>query len=167
MLKKLIDIFNHRIEKMEETIITYMLLFISCVVMLQIIMRYVFNNSLTWSEELSTFVMMWMTWVACSYAVKKNMHLRVTLFIDMLKGKWRSYAYILIDIVWFVFSVYMVVMGSKMVQLSYRGGRVSPALQVPMYFIYSSVIVGCLLMCLSLISSIFKRTSESREMNNK
>ena len=137
-----LDKINSKIEKFEEYFITYLLLIMSTVVFIQIIMRYVFNNSLSWSEELATYLMMWMTWIGASYGVKQNMHLRVTIFIDMLKGKTRDGAYIFIDIAWMVFSIYMIVMGIRVVRMSYAGYRVSPALQIPMYLIYSSVVVG-------------------------
>lgn len=149
--------FNDKIEKVEERFITILLIVMSTVIFLQIVMRYVFNNSLTWSEEFAILTMMWMTWVGSSYGVKKNIHLRVTVFVDMLAEKYRAAAYIFIDVVWMLFSITMVVMGIRMVKMSYIGQRMSPALDVPMYLIYCSVVVGCLLMSLSLVSSIHKR----------
>lgn len=151
--------FNDRIEKVEEYFITYLLIIMSTVIFLQIIMRYIFNNSLTWSEEFAVLTMMWMTWIGSSYGVKKNIHLRVTVFVDMLPEKYRVAAYIVIDAVWMLFSVVMIVMGTRMVKMSYLGQRMSPALDVPMYLIYCSVVVGCVLMSLSLVSSIHKRVS--------
>lgn len=160
-----LDKINSKIEKFEEYFITYLLLIMSSVFFIQIIMRYVFNNSLSWSEELATYLMMWMTWIGASYGVKQNMHLRVTIFIDMLNGKIRDCAYIFIDVIWMIFSIYMVVMGIRVVKMSYAGYRVSPALQIPMYLIYSSVVVGCVLMCLSLITSIHKRYFEYKSLS--
>jgi TRAP-type C4-dicarboxylate transport system permease small subunit len=159
-----IDLINKKIEKVESIFITYLLILMSTVIFIQIIMRYVFNNSLSWSEELAAFMMMWMTWVGASYGVKQNVHLRVTIFVDMLKGRARDLAYIIIDVAWMVFSIYMVVMGLRVVKMSYAGYRVSPALQVPMYLIYSSVVVGCVLMCLSLITSLHIRYTEYKAM---
>lgn len=159
-----IDKLNDKIGKIEMYFITYLLILMSCDVFLQIIMRYVFNNSLSWSEELATFMMMWMTWVGASYGVKEGIHLRVTIFVDMLKGKSRAIAYIIIDIIWLIFSFYMVVMGTRIVRLAFEAQRVSPALEVPMYFIYSSVVVGCFLMFLSLITSIRKRIRNYKQL---
>ncbi len=154
---KWINWFNDRIEKVEEYFITYLLLVMSTVIFFQIIMRYVFNNSLSWSEEFAAFSMMWMTWIGSSYGVKKRMHLRVTVFVEMLREKYRAAAYIAIDVIWMIFSAFMVVMGMRVVRMSYAGHRLSPALEIPMYLIYSSVVVGCVLMCLSLVSSIQER----------
>lgn len=155
---KLLGMINDKVEKVEEYCITYLLMIMSTVIFLQIIMRYVFNNSLTWSEEFAILSMMWITWIGSSYGVKKNIHLRVTVFVDMLPEKYRIAAYIVIDVVWMLFSIVMVVMGIRMVKMSYIGQRMSPALDVPMYLIYCSVVVGCILMSLSLVSSIYRRT---------
>ena len=91
------------------------MLIMSTVIFIQIIMRYVFNSSLSWSEELAAYIMMYKTWVGASYGVKLNMHLRVTVIVDLLKGKLRDIAYIIIDVVWMIFSAYMVVMGIRVV----------------------------------------------------
>lgn len=160
----LIDRLNEKIEIFEKYFITYLMLIMSTVIFIQIIMRYVFNSSLSWSEELAAYIMMYMTWVGASYGVKLNMHLRVTVIVDLLKGKLRDIAYIIIDVVWMIFSAYMVVMGVRVVKMSYAGYRVSPALEIPMFLIYSSVVIGCILMFLSLISSIHKRYRDYKKL---
>ena len=157
----LIDRLNEKIEIFEKYFITYLMLIMSTVIFIQIIMRYVFNSSLSWSEELAAYIMMYMTWVGASYGVKLNMHLRVTVIVDLLKGKLRDIAYIIIDVVWMIFSAYMVVMGIRVVKMSYAGYRVSPALEIPMFLIYSSVVIGCIL---SLISSIHKRYRDYKKL---
>lgn len=54
-LKKLI----YGYDKLEEYLLCGSLVFTTLVVFLQVIMRKVFNNSLTWSEELTRYIFIW------------------------------------------------------------------------------------------------------------
>lgn len=148
---------NLRIEQIEKYFITWTMLVMSTVVFAQVIMRYIFNNSLSWSEELAVFMSTYMTWIGASYGVKVNKHLRITVFVDLLKEKYRRIAYLLVDIAWFAFSIAMIVLSVRMVEMSRFGNRVSPALEVPMWIIYASVLIGCSLMSLGILTNILKK----------
>lgn len=152
--------FNNVVERYEKEFITWLMIIMSALIFLQVIMRYVFNNSLSWSEELTVFISTYMIWVAGSFAIKKDAHLRITLFIDMLGEKSRVIAYILIDVIWLLFSFYMIYLGEKMVRMSFINKRISPAMQVPMWIIYAALLIGSFLMCLSLITKICERIAE-------
>jgi TRAP-type C4-dicarboxylate transport system permease small subunit len=154
-----LDKINEGIEKIEKYFITWSMIIMSAVIFIQVIMRYVFNNSLSWSEELTLFISTYMIWIAASYAIKKDAHLRITLFVDMFKGKPRIFVYLIIDIIWLAFSMGMIYLGEKMVRMSVLNNRVSPALEVPMWVIYASLIVGSLLMCLSLMIKIIEKVT--------
>ena len=55
MLKKLWD-------NLEEYILVYSMMFSVALVFVQVIMRYVFSNSLSWSEELARYLFLWQIW---------------------------------------------------------------------------------------------------------
>lgn len=56
------------------------LLFVLMIAMIgaQICMRYVFNDPLTWSEELARFAMIYLAFLAGALAIRHNQHIRVT-----------------------------------------------------------------------------------------
>lgn len=149
--------FNRRVDKIEDFFLTYLVVVMTLVIFIQVVMRYVFNNSLSWSEEFATFCFMWLTWIGASNGVKKNSHIRILILVDKLKPVHRNYAMMFIDVVWFLFSVTIVKNGINMVMMSYAGNRTSAALDVPMYFMYASVVVGGILMCIGLISVMLAR----------
>lgn len=160
ILFKFIHKLNIVIEKYEKEFITWLMIIMSALIFLQVIMRYVFNNSLSWSEELTVFISTYMIWIAGSFAIKKDAHLRITLFIDMLGKRARTLAYMMIDIIWLLFSVIMIYFGEKMVRMSFVNNRVSPALQIPMWIIYAALLFGSFLMCLALFTKICERAAE-------
>lgn len=153
----ILEKINSFVDKIEDFFLTYLVIVMTLAIFLQVIMRYVFNNSLSWSEEFATFCFMWLTWIGASNAVKKNSHIRILVLVEKLKEVYRNVVMLIIDIVWLLFSLFLVKNGVQMIKLSYANNRVSAALDVPMYFMYASVVVGGAFMCIGLFSVIAKR----------
>ena len=148
-IKKFLDNF-------EEYFCVWTLVFMTIIVFLQVIMRYVFANSLSWSEELARFIFLWLSWIGASYAVKTRDHFRVEMFADMIKGRNRVLFEYFVLIVWFVFSLLLVWYGTKLLVFLNSTGQVSAAMDIPMTWPYAAVPAGCLLMCARLVVEIYK-----------
>lgn len=156
-----LEAFNRITGRIEDFFLTYLVIVMTLAIFVQVIMRYVFNNSLSWTEEFATLCFMWLTWIGASNGVKRNAHIRILVLVDLMKEKYRNWAMVLIDAVWLVFSALLVRYGANMVILSFEKRRISAALEVPMYFMYFSVVLGGFLMCLGLLSSIIARWSRA------
>ena len=59
-------------EHLEEYILSGLLVVIAGVMMLQVIMRYAFNASLSWAEEASRYAFVWSALVSIGYSIKVN-----------------------------------------------------------------------------------------------
>lgn len=153
-LKKLWD-------HLEEYILVYSMMFSVALVFLQVIMRYVFSSSLSWSEELARYLFLWQIWLGASYAVKERKHLRIEAVQSMIKSASGKIRFELVALfLWLVFSIFMVYKGGELVKLLFIRGQVSPAMRVPMAYAYASVPVGCLLMSIRLIAEIMTMFKE-------
>ena len=99
-LSKIAFVYNH----LEEYLLLGSLVFSVLLVFFQVIMRTVFHNSLSWSEELSRYIFIWQIWLGASIALKEDEHINVTLVYNMVKNK-RAQACIktFADLVWFLF----------------------------------------------------------------
>lgn len=138
------------LDKLEEWFLVGSMAFSVLLVFAQVVMRYVFKNSLSWSEELTRYLFLWMSWVGASYAVRCRSHFRVTLLLDMLKGKVREAYELLILLIWLGFGVFMTYQGGRMSLLLWQRGQLSAAMEIPMALAYASVPFGCALMTLRL-----------------
>jgi TRAP-type C4-dicarboxylate transport system permease small subunit len=140
----------------EEYFVVWTMALMTILVFCQVVMRYVFASSLSWSEELARFIFMWLSWVGASYAVKERSHFRVELFVNFLKGRNRVRFELLILAVWFGFSVIMAWLGTQLMIFLIKTGQISAAMEIPMSWVYASVPAGCALMAVRLVAEIVK-----------
>lgn len=151
-------------EKFEETVLIYSLVFTVILIFIQVIMRRVFKNSLSWSEELARYIFLYQIWIGASYAVKRSQHLRIQIikkhFSEKNQIKVDTFALIL----WLVFSVFLTILSVKLTGTIRMRGQLSPAMRIPMAYAYASVPIGCGLMSIRLVQQIignFKAMSKT------
>lgn len=135
------------------------------IVTLQIILRFFFDYSLTWAEELTRYVMLYQIWVGAALAVKEDAHLRIISFKDRMSKRGQAIVEIIVIVLWAVFVVFLAIKSGKLVSILFIRGQVSAAMRLPMGYAYASVTVGCALMTLRLIQKLYRvvRNLESLE----
>lgn len=147
MMKKLWDNF-------EEYILIGLFSFVTPLMLVQIIMRYVFENSLSWSEELARYIFLWMIWLGASYGVKKSRHIRIEILNEKLSGKSRGYLEIIIIAVCICFCGFLAIKGGELASEIFDLGQLSAALRLPMGYPYLSVPVGASLMIIRYLEKV-------------
>lgn len=106
----------------------------SLLVFLNVILRYVFNSGITWSEELSRFLFVWMVFLGAIAALKDNMHLAVTILLDRLPAKAKKFCLVLSHLL-ILFVLCLLLDGSwKMTVLNLDSK--APATGLPLAFVY-------------------------------
>lgn len=150
-------------DHLEEYVLVWSLMFSVFLIFLQVVMRYVFRNSLSWSEELARYVFLWQIWLGASFAVKEHRHLRIEMIVEKLHGRNRQFFELFVLLVWFGFSVFLALKGSELSMLLFKRGQVSPAMRIPMGFAYASVPVGCTLMSIRLALEMWRLFVPSRK----
>ncbi|MCG8620182.1 MAG: TRAP transporter small permease, partial [Desulfobacterales bacterium] len=80
---------------------------IVCVI-LQIVTRYVLNQPLTWTEEVSLFAFCWFTFLGAAACSWENSHLEVDFFYNRMGKKLKKFADICIMLLVIVMCLFMV-----------------------------------------------------------
>lgn len=138
-----------------------MLVLATFVVMLAAVMfRYLFNDSLTWSEEFSRYALVMMTFVGIATGFRKQVHIR----IDALRNIFPRWARAL-DVFGLVGSIaFLGFLIVQAVQLSrVLGSSRSAALNMPMSWLYIAVVVALMVGLLRAFQALvaqFKGVSE-------
>lgn len=141
-------------DKFEEVLLVLLLISMTSILGIQIVARYLFQNSLTWSEELVRYLFIWSAFLGVPYCINRGLSLKVVQFVDYLPSKVKKIVFMLDRILMIVFFAMIFVFGILVVRGSFLSGQRSPALGLPMYIVYSSVVVGSGLSIIRLIEKI-------------
>ena len=148
--KKLIYFLNNF-----ELYICDILLAVTIVVAtLAVIMRYVFNNSLMWSEEVCRFSFVWISLLSTGYAVNHGGHLMVdvlTMFEAKIPGIIKGVE-LVINIIWIAFCIFFAKEGFIAAAATMQ---LSAALRIPMSLIYGAVPAGAIIMGIRVLQKTY------------
>lgn len=144
-------------ENVELYLCVFLMSFMTLLIFMQVVMRYVFNNSLSWSEELARYVFIWLIYLGISYGCKLRKHIKIDAALYLFPKKVRPYVILLGDILFVTFAIYITVTGLNysMAQIQYN--MRSPALKIPFQYIYMSTVVGFGLATIREIQTIIYR----------
>lgn len=104
--------------------------------------RYVFNQSIYFSEELNEFLIVIVTFMGLGYATRKGIHIRMSAIYDALPVKMRKGLMVVIAATTAVMMALLAWYALDYVQKVASRGRITPALQVPLYLTYVWVVIG-------------------------
>lgn len=139
MMKKVVK----TIDKIEDTCLIAMFAAMVGIIFFQVIMRYVFNNSLSWSEELGKFLFVWISWIGIGIGHRRKEHIKITLLVDKLPYKLNKAAEALTELILIVICGVTLYYGFTMIGIQmnvpYAGIKISTA------WGYLSVVLGCML----------------------
>lgn len=126
----------------EEFLSSFLLAGMSVVIVIQVIFRYFISYSLDWPEELGRYLFIASVYIGSSYVEQKERHLSITI-LRSSGGKWgRDYLPILVQLIVIAFSGLMTIWGMEMVKFVHESQQVAPAIQIPMYLVYTCIPLG-------------------------
>lgn len=142
---------------LETTLNIFMAVALSLMVVLvfgNVVLRYFFNSGITWSEEMSRYLFVWLTFLGAIGAFKGNEHLGVDMLVKRLPTRMKKAALILSNLL-MLFSLYLVLEGSwKMTMINMESK--APATGLPLAFVNGTGILVSLAMGLILINNLYK-----------
>ncbi len=130
-----------------------------CAVMLVIALmhvtrRYVFNSALTWSEEFLRFSIVWYALLSASILHKRNGHLGITIFREMMPAKLRRFLERVVIYLATLTVAVVTVSGTTLVISTW--GQITPALGISMSLPYAAIPVSFFLMTIYGILHIIR-----------
>ena len=104
--------------------------------------RFLFDESIFFIEELSEFLMVLITFFGLGYVTRKGRHIRMTAIYDQLPPRGKKVVMIVIAAVTAAVMFVMAWYALEYVQRTAARGKMTPALQVPLYLTYVPVVLG-------------------------
>lgn len=134
--------------------IAVMVILVICVVW-QVFSRYVLNQPSTMTDEIARFSMIWVGLLGAAYTVGAKRHLAIDLFTHNWTGGKRKFNQTTIHTLVLFFSVcVMIIGGSRLVIKVFSTQQVSPAMQLPMGYVYSVLPLAGIIISFYCILSI-------------
>ena len=122
----------------------------------EVVLRYVFLESLIVADELSRYLMIWVAFLAAALCVREDLHVRILVLVGLMRGRARRFVEAIAALATMVF----------LAILFWEGARILPdvrdqdttTLGVSIMWFYLAIPVGAGLMILFLAISHFRGT---------
>ena len=81
----------------------------TCILFAGVVSRYVFNSPIIWTDELATFLFLWLAMFGAVVAVRHDGHMRLTTFVSWCGPQWRNWLGTVAELVVIVFVLEIIV----------------------------------------------------------
>ena len=136
-----------RIDKALEYLLVLLMGSLVLDVVWQVASRYILKNPSSFTDELATFLLIWVGLAGAAYVKGKNQHLAIDILHSKLNPLQLNHMMIFINFLVILFSLtIMVVGGSWLVYTRFVLGQISASLQIPVGYVYAIVPLSGLLM---------------------
>jgi TRAP-type C4-dicarboxylate transport system permease small subunit len=147
-------------EKISSRIYSAMRAFVAALLMLmtififyQIIMRYIFNNAPSWTEEAARYLFIWSSFIAAGMGVREHIHIGIDAVVNVLPPPMRRLTQYVVALIIFALGVFLTWYGWKVVGITYS--QLSPAMGFPIGIVYSAApCLGMLMVLFSILDLI-------------
>ena len=138
-------------ERLEEFILVALFAFMAVMNFLNVVFRYCFANSFSFTEEVTITAFVWVSMIGIAVGYKRAAHLGMSFFVDNMPKKLQAF---------------MVLMnyGIEMVSNQIRLGSKTPALGMPMWIQGLSIPVGAAFCIIRAIESGIKEFLRMRKV---
>ncbi len=137
---------NRCLDRIESFAMIVLMLVATCVAILQVIARYVFNNSLYWSEETVLYALIMMSFLTCSMGVRYAAHICVEVLPLLVGPRLARVLLYLANILGLMFAGVLLYYGGRLAINTLNMNQLSPAMRIPVGYIYMVIPIsgGCM-----------------------
>ena len=152
---------NKAVLKLEDFLLGYIIVFMAILLVLNVFFRSVLNNSLSFAEELGGFLMVIVTFWGISTAARFSKHINMNAIVDNVPKKIRKAMMVIISGFTAVVMFYMTSVFVRYAMDNLKVGRVSTALEWPMWVIQSLVAIGVFLTAVQYLVCFIRNLTTS------
>ncbi|MGA7086470.1 MAG: TRAP transporter small permease [Pseudolabrys sp.] len=145
-------VIEHHPEDWLAFVIFWLLAFI---VFLQFFTRYVLNDSLSWTEEIARYGLMWVVFIGGAMVTRRNTHIAVELLSNVMKpGPLRAALLALVDFIKLAFLGLLAFVSLTITERMHL--QRMTVFDLPMSYVYAGVAFGCFLMLIRQARNVWR-----------
>ena len=122
-------------------------------VFLQVLFRFVIERPLSWTEEVSRYLFVWIVWIGSAIVMAEKGHVGIDILIKKFSPAWQRFLEILIYLIFLFSASAMAYFGFALAKMNMN--QPSAALRMPMGIPYAAIPIAAVLMILNIIFYIF------------
>ncbi|MCI2256807.1 TRAP transporter small permease [Domibacillus sp. PGB-M46] len=148
---------NKLSRSLENTLNIIMALALAVMVVLvfgNVVLRYLFNSGITWSEEMSRYLFIWLTFLGAIGAFKNKEHLGVDMLIKRLPNKMKRVVLVISDLL--ILAVLFLVLDGSWKMTMINIDSKAPATGLPLAFVYGTGILVSISMGVMTIQNLYQ-----------
>lgn len=151
--------FYHWINRVVTTLLAGIFGLLVVDVLWQVFARYVLGQSFSFTEELARFALIWLAILGAAYLNGQREHLAMDFLLRKLEPAQRLKRQRIIEAAMFLFAlVVMVIGGGNLMRTTLYLGQTSPAMNIPLGYVYAIVpFSGLLIMFFSVYNIQYYR----------
>lgn len=153
-------------ENFENMFMVTGLLAITFFISWQVIYRYVITQFIdragaaVWTEELSRYIFIWISYLAVSTAIRRRSSIRVDMVYDLLPPRWQRISWIVVETLFLCLTGVIAWYGWGQIERLLQFPQYTTAVRIPYLIPYLILPFGFGLMCLRLLESIYKQVKQ-------
>lgn len=137
-----------RVTRSLEYILIALMVFICLIVLWQVFTRFILNDPSSYTEEMSRYLLIWISLLGGAYITGKKINLAIDLLPAKLKSPAANWLRIFIHFIILLFAGFVMVYGGMdLVLLNFELEQQSAALQINMAYIYTVVPLSGMIIC--------------------
>ena len=113
---------------------------IAAVLISAVVFRYGLNSALSWAEELSKYLMVWLTFLGTPIALRHFGHINIDLLVKILPARLQQLMYFIVSVIICITMGIVFLKGLSFTQMGAR--QVASSFNVSMFYMYVAVPIG-------------------------
>lgn len=124
------------------------------VIIIEIVLRYLFNMTTGIGEETARHAFIWLSWIAASLAAKKRIHISINLFYANMSYRGQAAMTLINNVLFICLATVVVYYTLSIMSDQFAYGTLSRAARYPMYLAYLGIPLGYLMMIGRLVQNV-------------
>lgn len=137
--------------EIESTACVCIALFMLAILSYQVVARYVFGNSYAWIDELSRYALIWFAYLAASYAIVHNAHIKIDLLLKVWPKKIRKVVKLFSNVIFFTYCIVVAYFSIVWIQGLASAGTISMGTGLSMAGVSMIIPISHILMAIRLV----------------
>ncbi len=153
--------------KAQSTLGALCLIVLVVVISISVLLRYVFNRPLEWTEELISFVFVWLSFLGAAVVAAKRRHVAVDFITDRFTPAMKFWIQFVINI---LIMVLLAVMAISTIYILPTMRHVTVTLEIPRYWYNIPILIASVYMMLVYIEDtivLFRPDWKNEDYNSK